>query len=136
MKPCKSCKQGIHDEASKCNICQSHQNWKRYVGDVNLISIFALTSTILAIGTGYTQLNGVSQKITTLENKNILLTGSNSKKNTTLTKVSFILEDLEGKLERSNKKSNQMEEVISIQEKYIKKLDYNLTELTNLIDDR
>lgn len=134
MKQCMSCKQDIHEDATRCNLCQSYQNWRRYVGDVNIVSLIALTSTVLAILTGYNQLNGVSTQITTLKNENTLLADSNVKKNEALRGLSFILEDVEGQLENNKKVSTQMEKVISLQQSHIDKLDSNVNGLTSLIE--
>lgn len=135
MKLCKTCQQEINGNATKCNFCQSYQNWRRYTGEINVISVIALASTITAIVIGISQLSGVSESVAKLQNENTLLTESNVKKNSALRDVSFVLQNMEEKAEVSDKKTKQLEKVVELQQGYIGSINNNIAELTSLIEN-
>jgi len=67
MKLCSACKKEIMENAIKCHHCQAYQDFRQYVGNVDLFSIIAILGTIATIWFGVAGLNDVSTKVSTLK---------------------------------------------------------------------
>ena len=46
---CFACREPIHELARKCHKCQAWQGWRRYVGQLTILSCFPLVTSIVAL---------------------------------------------------------------------------------------
>jgi len=136
MTRCIICKNELKEKAIKCPFCQSYQNWKRWTGDLNMLSVITLIATIIAIAAGYYQLSGMDTSLEQLKKTNRSLVQNNENNSKEIQKLNDSLVEMNHEVKKRQIEANKLTKVLQIQQEYISNLEKNIKDLTTIIESK